>query len=179
MAKTAAKAPQLKATRKCVQAFNFHGCLVRPGDLYGVDKVGPYVTRPIMYHGNMAFKRPVKYGDTIIWQERRASLKTSETVDWIFRHFVMAPPPCTTKAGKEAARKAAADRAEKTHAAWRGEQSSIIQKRGLKFKARNHGNCAEYRAATRAVYGDDVEINGHKVPVTDKIGFYLDGGTIR
>lgn len=179
MAKTIVKAPKLKAPRQCVQSFNFHGCLVKPGDLYGVDKIGPYVTRPIMYHGYMAFKRPQKYGDTVMWIERRASKKTSETVRYILQHIKVTPPPCTTKAWKEATKQVAAERAEKTHAAWRGEQASVIQKRGMKFKARQHGNCAEYRNATRAVYGDDVEINGRQVPVTDKIGFYLDGGTIR
>lgn len=170
---------KLKAPKKCVQSFTFCGYPIKPGDIYGIDKIGPYVTRPIMYKNCMAFKRPTVYNGVTMWIDRKASRETSETVRYILAHFTMLPPPITTAHGKAAAAKARAERDAKTHAAWHAEQNSVIQKRGMKFKARTRGNCKEYHDATRAVYGDTVEMNGRSVTVTDRIGFYLDGGTIR
>lgn len=168
---------KFRAPRECVQLMYWQGTQVNPGEVYGVDEKGPYVTDKTMYKGFMSFRRPSVI-NPLFWSTCKEP-KSAETVHRILARWVSMPPVKTSALEKARAEEIRKARQNSAAAIWRGEQASVIQKRGMKFKARQHGNCAEYRNATRAVYGDDVEINGRQVPVTDKIGFYLDGGTIR
>ena len=162
----------------CKEPTPWHGYNLQKGDIYGVDQIGPYITRPIMLNGSMAFKRPHVYNGVTLWETRRADEQTTPHVKMIQQRFKVQIPPALTKQGRAERRKLSADRAAKTHVIWRDAQASVIRKNHFRFKSRIHGNCKEYRDATLLAYGDTAEINGRCVPVTDKIGFYLDGGTI-
>lgn len=175
--KTANK-PKMRAPRVCKEPTIWHGVSLKPGEIFGVDRNGPYITRPIMYNNCMAFRRPYKYGDLVVWETRRASAKTSEHIEIIKQRFTLSLPPLATQAGQILCRVKMEKRENTARSLWHDEQTSVIRKNHFRFKSRIHGNCKEYRDATLLTYGDTAEVNGRFVPVTDKIGFYLDGGMI-
>ena len=62
-AKPAAKSVagyKMKSPRQCTSPTPWHGYNLQAGDIYGVDRVGPYVARPHMYKGQMIFMRPCR-----------------------------------------------------------------------------------------------------------------------
>lgn len=180
-AKPAAKSVagyKMKSPRQCTSPTPWHGYNLQAGDIYGVDRVGPYVARPHMYKGQMIFMRPCRGQNESFWVPFRATAETSEHVAQILKQFPMTPPEHATKAYRQALAtyRAAKMKALAPRFFAAQMQAGVIRKTHLKFKARQHGNCHEYRLATLLAYGDKVEINGRRVAVTDKIGLYLDGG---
>lgn len=177
MAKKNQRNQAMRAPRECVQLMYWQGTQVKPGEVYGVDEKGPYVTDKTMYNGFMLFRRP-SVNNPLFWSACKEQ-KSAETVRQILGRWVSMPPVKVSALEKARAEEVRKVRQNSAAAIWRGEQTSVIRKRGMKFKSRQHGNCAEYRLATIEQYGATVEMNGRRVTVTDKVGFYLDGGTIR
>ena len=69
-AKPAAKSVagyKMKSPRQCTSPTPWHGYNLQAGDIYGIDRVGPYVARPHMYKGQMIFMRPCRGQNESFW----------------------------------------------------------------------------------------------------------------
>ena len=90
MAKKNQRGQAMRAPRECVKLMYWQGTQVKPGEVYGVDEKGPYVTDKTMYKGFMSFRRP-SVDNPLFWSACKEP-KSAETVRQILSRWVSVPP---------------------------------------------------------------------------------------